>query len=178
MKRFISPRKAANGRQLDDLRAIEVLGQLRERLVVIAGLVPRDELGPFDHGLLALTEKRTLEIAVGTQSVELLLGPSCRSPNQAIVLYSVAALVERRDFDHCQRTGPRVELAAKTVLLEHGLQRQKKPHNCGRMGKHAHRIGNAAVEAVRRLECSAHVFCRIVVLNKRQPCHAGPHFNS
>lgn len=114
--------KGGDRRQLNDLRAVEVLGKLRERVVIITSLVPRHELGPSDDRLLAFTEKRAFEIAVGTEGIELLLGPACRSPNQAIVPYSIPALVEGRDFDHGQRTGPGVELAAKAVLLEHGLK--------------------------------------------------------
>jgi len=58
------PSKGCDRRELDDLGVVEVLGKLRECVVVIAGLVPRDELGPSDDRLLAFTEKRTLEIAV------------------------------------------------------------------------------------------------------------------
>ena len=48
--------KRCDRRQLDDLRAVEVLGKLRVCVVVIASLVPRYELGPSDDRLLALTE--------------------------------------------------------------------------------------------------------------------------
>jgi len=48
--------KSCNGRQLDDLGVVEVPRQLRECSVVIARLVPRDEFGPSDDGLLAITE--------------------------------------------------------------------------------------------------------------------------
>ena len=103
--------------------------KLRECIVVIAGLVPCYELGPSDNYFFTFIEKRTFEIAVGAEYIELLLGPTCRSPDQAIVFYSILALVERRDFDHCQRTGPGVELASEAVLLEYGLERKEEFHN-------------------------------------------------
>ena len=109
--------KGGDRRQLDDLGAVEVPGELRERLVVVARLVPGDELGPSDDRLLAFIEERALEIAVAAEGIELLLGPAGRSPDQAIVLDSVPALVERRDLDHRQRPGPGIELAAEAVLL-------------------------------------------------------------
>jgi hypothetical protein len=58
-----------------------VLGKLRKRVVVMASLVPRYELGPSDDRLLALIKKRTFEITVGTEGIELLLGPACCSPD-------------------------------------------------------------------------------------------------
>jgi hypothetical protein len=96
----------------------------------MASLVPRYELGPSDDRLLALTKKRIFEITVGAERIELLFGPACCSPDQAIVLYSIPALVEGRDFDHCQRARLGVELAAKAILLEHGLEGQQEFHDC------------------------------------------------
>lgn len=121
--------KRCDGREFHDLGAVEVFGELRVCGVVIARLIPRHELGPADDRFLALAEKRAFEIAVAAERIELLLGPACGSPDQAIVLDSVPALVQRRDFDHRQRTGPGVELAAKAVLLEHRLERQQELHD-------------------------------------------------
>jgi hypothetical protein len=122
--------ESRNRRELDDFSRIEILRQLPKGLLVVASVVPRDQLGPPDDGFLTVSKKRTLQVVVSGQRVELLFGPSCCSPNQAIVLYSVSTLVQSRHFDHRQRPGPRVELAAQAVLLEHGLQGQQKLQNC------------------------------------------------
>lgn len=164
--------KGSDRRQLDDLGAVEVLGEPRERIIVETSFVPRYKLSPSDDRLLTFTEKRTFEVAIDAERIELLLGPASGSPDQAIVLYSVLTRVERRDLDHRQRTGLGVELAAKAVLLEHRLKRQKEFHDRGRVGKDPHRIGDSTIKTVRRLERGADVFRSIVILNEGQPGHS------
>lgn len=146
--------ESGDRRQFDDSGAVEMLGELRKCVIVIAGLVPGNELGPSDDRFLALPEERAFRVAVPAENVKLLFGPACRSPDQAIVLDSVPALVQRRDLDHRQRAGPGVDLAAETVFLQHRLERQEEPEDCLRMGEYPHRIGGAPVEAVCRLERS------------------------
>ena len=125
-------------RQFDDSGAVEMLGELRVCVVVVAGLVPGNELGPPDDRFLALPEERTFPVAVPAEDVELLFGPACRSPDQAIVLDSVTALVQRRDLDHRQRAGPGVDLAAEPVFLQHRLERQEESEDRLRMGEYPH----------------------------------------
>jgi hypothetical protein len=82
-------------RQLDYLRVVKVPGELLICLVVITRFVPIYQFSPVNNGLLALIKKRTLEILITAQGIELFLGPACSSPNQAIVLYSISARVQR-----------------------------------------------------------------------------------
>ena len=50
------PTERCDRRQFDDLGAVEVLGELRVVVVVVARLVPCDKLGPADDCLLPLAE--------------------------------------------------------------------------------------------------------------------------
>lgn len=115
------PAKCGDGCQLDDLGIVEVPGEFRKRVIVITRLVPVHQFGPADDRLLALIEKRAIGIVVSAQGIELLLGPTCRSPNQAIVLDSIFALVQCRDFVHRQRPDAGIELATQTVFLQNSL---------------------------------------------------------
>jgi len=54
--------ESRNRRELDDFSRIEILRQLPKGLVVVASLVPRDQLGPPDDGFLTVPEKRTLQV--------------------------------------------------------------------------------------------------------------------
>jgi len=70
-------------------------GEIFVCFIVITRLVPINQFSPVDNRLLAFIKKRTFEIALTAQGIELFLGPTCRSPNQAIVLYSIFARVQR-----------------------------------------------------------------------------------
>ena len=82
-------------RQFDYLRVVEVPGEFLVCLVVITRFVPIYQFSPVDNGLLAFIKKRALEIIITAQGIELFLGPACSSPNQAIVLNSIFARVQR-----------------------------------------------------------------------------------
>lgn len=94
---------------------------MRERIIVITRLVPRDQFRPAYDGLFALAEKWAIKIVIATERVQLLIRPTRCSPDQAVVLYSILTFIERRDFNHRKRTRLGVQLAAETILLQHRL---------------------------------------------------------
>ena len=94
---------------------------MRERIIVITRLVPRDQFRPAYDGLFTLAEKWAIKIVIATERVQLLIRPTRCSPDQAIVLYSILTFVERRDFNHRERARLGVQLAAETILLQHRL---------------------------------------------------------
>jgi hypothetical protein len=56
--------ESRNRRELDDFSRIEILRQLPKGILVVARLVPSDQLGPSDDGFLTVSEKRTIPIIV------------------------------------------------------------------------------------------------------------------
>ena len=70
-----------------------MLGQLHERSFVVTCFIQRHKLGPSDYCLFSLAKQGTFKIAVRTKHIELLFRPTRRSPDQAIVLDSVLALI-------------------------------------------------------------------------------------
>jgi hypothetical protein len=117
------PTKGGNGGQLHDLGSIEVLREPVECGVVISRFVACDQLRPSNHRLLAIAEQRAFHVIIAAQDIQLFFRPSCRSPDQAIVLDSVFAFVDCRNLDHRKRARARVQLAAESILLQYRLKR-------------------------------------------------------
>ena len=101
-----------------------MLRKLHERSIVIACFIPCNKLGPSDDCLLSLAEQGAFKIVVPANSIQLFFCPTCCSPDQAIVLDSIFALVKSRDLDHCESTSLRVKLTAEAIFLKNGLQGQ------------------------------------------------------